>query len=279
MICCCPLKFNTLHVSLQFFWKSRSFPKEDQGLLPVGLAAGVTPTQEWHQLSEGVDDPEATYASAAGPWGSHGHVLTTSAGLTHWFKNTKGARTHPCLPHVYLLLQESSISVGKGWLHRSMLNPSCHHRGIILYHRAAKFSTNQRIALADPGLPTKQIKTPKLSENWPLMSVTSWGASPAEAGHGDTSPGSRAGSLTLTSKPRWLSHPISLGLCEIRSRKGWRAKAKHGAMSCPSAVDYVLVAAVSPLVLRILGIELVLPPCLAALTQNWVKITMPKPSL
>lgn len=39
-------------MGLPFFWKSKSFPKEEKGLLPAGLAAGVTPTQEWHQESE-----------------------------------------------------------------------------------------------------------------------------------------------------------------------------------------------------------------------------------
>lgn len=104
MTCSCPLKLNTLHTSLPFSWKCRSFPKEEKRLLPAGLASAVTPTQEWYRGSEGVEGPEATRASAASPWCSRGHVLTTSAGLKHWFKNTKGGWSHPCLPHAYLFL-------------------------------------------------------------------------------------------------------------------------------------------------------------------------------
>lgn len=43
-----------------FLWKSRSFPKEEKGLLPAGPAADVTPTQECHQGNEGAEGPETT---------------------------------------------------------------------------------------------------------------------------------------------------------------------------------------------------------------------------
>ena len=47
----------------------------------------------------------------------------------------------------------------------------------------------------------------------------------------------------------------------------------------PLAADGVLGAVVSPLVLHVLGTELVFPPRPATLTRKRVKITMPKPSL
>lgn len=59
--------------------------------------------------------------------------------------------------------RKSSLPPGEGWPDRSTLTPQCHHGGIVLHHRAARISANQRLALAGPGLPTEKIKTAPLS--------------------------------------------------------------------------------------------------------------------
>lgn len=158
------------------------------------MADAVTPTQQWHQGTEGVDDLEATWASDVLPWGPHSHMLTTSTGLTHWFKNSEGTWTHPCLPHAYLC-RESSISVGESWPKRSMLTP--HHREITLYYQAARIYASQH--LADKAF-ILQIKTPRpcglslrADHSQRTRGVTSWGPSPAEPGHGATLSGCQSG--------------------------------------------------------------------------------------
>lgn len=118
---------------LPLFWKSRSLPKEEKGLLPAGLAAGVTPTQGKRDTST--------------PWGS----LSTD----HWCHCFKTKELGPI--RAYPPLQEMQH------LRRQRLAREEHTD-----HPEGSPSTAQpqgllqpASVLADPGLPTEQIKTHK----------------------------------------------------------------------------------------------------------------------